>query len=362
MSLPVAPDHIELAWLRSCLESNGSSATGLQGFQFARIGTGLIGDSYRLTLEWATEPPLGAPQTLVVKMAASDPTSRATGIALRNYEREVRFYRDVAPTIAIRLAKCWAAEWDHHDGSFVLLLEDLSPGVTGDQIRGCSLEEAATVIDMAAAFHAAHWESPMLASFAEWVSTPADMERANQLGGLWTMAWPQFLSRHGSRLSETEKAVAERFGRSIVPWALDRQSPATLVHGDFRTDNMLFGRTDDDFWVVPVDWQTPGIGPGIGDVAYFLGASLVPDDRQRHEHTLVRRWFDGVVERGITGYPWEQCWTDYRRLAFGGAVMGVVASMLTPQTVRGDEMFLAMASRHLRQAIDNESVSLLAPI
>lgn len=362
MAIPTNPRDIDRAWLRSCLESNGMSAAGLEGFSYEPIGTGLIGDSYRLTLTWGNEAVHGAPVTLVAKMAASDPTSRATGIGLRNYEREVRFYREVAPVMPIRLAKCWAAEWTQSDGLFVLLLEDLSPAVVGDQIRGCSLSQAEAVVDMAAAFHASNWDGPALASFSSWMSTPADTERAHQLAGLWSMAWPQFLSRHDARLTDGEKATAERFGLSIAPWALARQSPATLVHGDFRTDNMLFGGSADEPWVVPVDWQTPGIGPGIGDVAYFLGASLLPDDRQRHEVQLVRRWFDGLVARGVTDYQWDNCWTEYRRLAFGGAVMGVVASMLTPQTERGDDMFFAMASRHLRQAIDNESVSLLPPL
>ena len=340
--------------------AGGIDASSLGSVTASRIGTGLIGDSYRFTLSWRGEAPTGAPATLVVKLPAEDATSRATGIGLRNYEREVRFYREIASTMGIRLARSWAAEWDEADGSFVLVLEDLAPAEVGDQLRGCTVNEADAVVDAAARMHAAHWNAPELVDYASWMSGPADEERAGQLALLWSFAWPQFVERHESRITAQARELGARFGALIGSWAQDRARPFTVVHGDFRTDNMLFGGTADRPTVVPVDWQTPAIGPGVGDVAYFIGASLLPDIRRAHEERLVRRWFDGLVSAGVRDYPWTTCWLDYRKMTFGGALMGVAASMLTPQTPRGDDMFFAMTSRHLDQAADLESAELLA--
>jgi hypothetical protein len=40
------------------------------------------------------------PASVVVKVAASDPTSRATGVGMSIYERsEVRFHRELAPRV-----------------------------------------------------------------------------------------------------------------------------------------------------------------------------------------------------------------------------------------------------------------------
>ncbi len=348
-----------MPWLASVLEAGGIDAVGLRSIDPTRIGTGLIGDSYRLTLSWAGAVRPGVPSTLVAKLPAEDATSRATGVGLRNYEREVRFYREIAPTMGIRLARSWAAEWDETDGLFVLVLEDLAPAQVGDQLRGCSVAEAEAVVDVAARMHAAHWDGPELTEYAEWMSGAADGERAGQLALLWSFAWPQFLERHAARLDPASLALAERFGSSIAAWVQDRPGPQTVVHGDFRTDNMLFGGVDDAPTVVPVDWQTPSIGPGAGDVAYFLGASLLPAVRREHEERLVRQWFDGLVSCGVRGYEWSTCWEDYRRMSFSGALMGVAASMLTPQTTRGDDMFFAMTSRHLQQVADLDAAALL---
>src|SRR5205085_1977177 len=55
----------------------------------------------------------------------------------------------------------------------------------------------------------------------------------------------------------------------------------------------------------------------------------------------------------------EHCWREYRRQAFGGVLMAIVASMLVQRTERGDEMFMAMLARHSQQALDLDSEALL---
>lgn len=356
---PSSPEALTVEWLRGVFAAEGIQSDALLDVTSLRIGTGLIGENYRLTLTWEGEPPPGAPSTLVAKLPASDPTSRATGVGLRNYEREVRFYREVASDVGIRVARSYATEWDSESGDFLLLLEDLSPGVVGDQLLGCTVAEAEVVIDVASAFHGSNWESTRLADFGTWMNGPADEERAGQTTVLWTMALPQFLERHQGKLTDDELSLAERFGPRLASWLLRRDAPLTVVHGDFRIDNMLFGSSGSVPWMVPVDWQTPALGPAVADVAYFLGASLMPEDRSANEERLVRRWWDGLPDHARSSYDWDRAWADYRSLCFSGVVMGVVASFLTPQTERGDAMFFAMASRHLRQALELDAESLL---
>jgi hypothetical protein len=39
----------------------------------------------------------------------------------------VSFYLEVAPTVDIRVARCYHAEWEQATGDFVLLMGDLAP-------------------------------------------------------------------------------------------------------------------------------------------------------------------------------------------------------------------------------------------
>ena len=61
---------------------------------------------------------------------------------LSNYAREVFFYADLSRTVDIQAPRCFAAEFDPDTHDFVLLMEDLAPGVQIDQMSECSTEQA----------------------------------------------------------------------------------------------------------------------------------------------------------------------------------------------------------------------------
>ncbi|MET0913584.1 MAG: hypothetical protein ABWZ68_09830, partial [Acidimicrobiales bacterium] len=84
------------------------------------------------------------------------------------------------------------------------------------------------------------------------------------------------------------------------------------------------------------------------------------EDRRAHEEALVGEYHAALVAAGIEGYAADRCWADYRAFSFAGFHMAVLASMIVERTDRGDAMFLAMAGRHGRQALDLDSESLLS--
>ena len=122
---------------------------------------------------------------------------------------------------------------------------------------------------------------------------------------------------------------------------------------------MIFAADTGFYPLAVVDWQTVGLGIGASDAAYFLGASLLVPDRRAYEHDLIGGYHEQLLSRGVGDYSREACWQDYRRQSFAGLVMAVVASMIVEQTERGDEMFLAMASRHAAHAVDLEAEEFL---
>ena len=91
-------------------------------------------------------------------------------------------------------------------------------------------------------------------------------------------------------------ALVDRLVPRLDRYLRSRPQPWTIVHGDFRADNLLFGGDR----VVVVDWQTVGLGPGPGDLSYLLGASLTPDDRRAQEAGLVDRYVPGSSRRAST--------------------------------------------------------------
>jgi hypothetical protein len=345
------PEDVNPAWLSDVLGVPVAEATP------ERIGTGQVGMSVRYTLSFATEPPDGTPRTVVAKLPSDDETSRATGVALRNYEREVRFYQDMVDTVDICTPHCFHAEWDEGSGDFTLVLEDLAPAEQGDQMRGCTVAEATLALEELAALHAPRWDDPSLAEL-EWLGR-RDEGTAAQLQGLYQMLWPGFLATYQPYLSSEQLELGERFGTVIGSWITAFSGPMTVTHGDYRLDNMMFATPAGGHPLAVVDWQSPGHGYAVSDLSYFLGAGLLPGERRAHEQALVAGYHASLRRRGVTDLSAGDLWHGYRLATFSGVIMAVVASMIVGHTERGEAMFAAMATRHLTHALDLDAIALV---
>ena len=342
----MTPEGLTDAWLSSVLNSDVCVR------ESHRIGDGLVGMNIRLELESDGS----VPASLIAKMPSPDPTSRATGIALRNYEREVCFYLEIAPTVDIRVARCHHAEWHSATGDFVLLMEDLAPAVQGNQITGCLPDQARTAVLELAKLHGPRWGDARLDGL-EWLSRRGTTD-GEQLGMLWSMFLPGFMSVYGIYLSPEATAVIERFGQRIVSWIGQRDPANTVTHGDYRLDNLMFAGPAGGSPVAAVDWQTPAHGRGITDVSYFLGAGVLPAQRREIERGLVDEYGQALADYGI-GVDGDQLWHQYRRDAYAGVVMSVIASQIVGSNDRSEAMFAAMATRHAQHVLDLESEALL---
>ncbi|MDQ1396301.1 MAG: hypothetical protein QOG64_1560 [Acidimicrobiaceae bacterium] len=344
------PEAVTAEWLTAALAASGHLDRGeVESFTAERVGTGLVGLNVRFSLRYRGDPG-GGPAAVVAKFPSPDDVSRATGIAMRNYEREVRFYREIAGTVGIRMPICYFAGIDMESGDFVLLLEDLAPANPGNQITGCTVAEAELALTELARLHGPRWDDASLDQI-DWLSRHTD-EGAEQLQALYQALWPMFIAKYGPSLSPAAIDLTERLGASLAAWLDAREAPFTVTHGDYRLDNMLFGTAAGGYPLAVVDWQTPGHGPGISDAAYFLGAGLLVDTRREYEEALVRGYHRSLLEQGVTGYPWSRCWDEYRRFAFSGVIMTVVASMVVAADDRGVAMFTAMGQRHTAAALD----------
>ncbi len=345
------PDEVTPEFLAGVL---GVSVTG---FTSAPVGTGQMGDSVRYRLDPVPDPSQ-APASVVVKFAAADEASRATGLALRGYEVEVRFYQEVARTVGMRTPVCHHAAVDPATGWFTLVLEDLAPALQGDQIAGCSLDEAALAVAELAQLHAPRWGDPALGQL-EWLdrnTSDATAFTTVLVQSLWT----GFADRYQDRLSTEELALGERVVMSLGDiYDQQKNGPQTVVHGDFRLDNLMFGTEEGGAPIAVVDWQTCVRGPALTDVGYFLGAGLQPKERAAVEVDLLRDYHARLIAGGVGGYGWDQLWQDYRGSTFAGLLMAIAASMIVERTPRGDDMFMAMATRHAAHIIDLEADRLL---
>lgn len=343
------PDDLSPAWLGSVL-----GVGDVASFTVEPIGTGQMSDSFRIGLTF-TQIEGAGPESVVLKVASSDATSRSTGVGLGAYEREIRFYREVAPKVDGPIPDCHLALYDAEEGWFTLLLADAAPAQQGDQITGCDPAEARLAITELAKIHASTWEDEGLET-KEWLNVPSLLNQE-----LLTHLLPGFFERYEDRVIPEHQAVCRRLAASLDGWLATRPRPFAIQHADYRLDNMLFGLPGSPQPLTVVDWQTVSFGPAMLDAAYLLAGSLVLEDRRAHEEELLRAYHEVLIAQGVEGFDWAACWEGYRHQTFHGVLMAVAASMLVVRTERGDDMFMTSLARGAQQVLDLDALDLLTP-
>ncbi|OMC02750.1 phosphotransferase [Mycobacterium sp. NS-7484] len=344
------PDDLTCEWLTAALGSGPVS-----GFSFERIGTGQMSECYRVTVSY-TEGAAG-PASVVLKVAATDPNSRQTGLAMGLYEREVRFYADIAPALAGGpVAPCYHAAFDPQTGAFDLLLGDAMPAVVGDEIRGATAEQATVALTELGRVHASVQDLAVVDE-AEWLNRDAPVNQA-LISGLYAA----FVERYAELITPEQREVCERLVDSFDAYLAEEgapQRPQGLVHGDYRLDNMLFGAEGADRALTVVDWQTVTKGPAFTDVAYFIGCALDVEQRRAHYDELLAAYHQALGPE--TTLTLGQVREGVRRASFFGVMMAIISSMLVERTERGDQMFMTLLDRHCSHVLDTNALDILAP-
>ena len=238
-----------------------------------------MADTVRFALTY--DAPGAGPASVVGKFASEDEQSHNTGRMMRAYEVEVRFYAEVAPRVPARMPRLLFAAFDPAESWFTLLLEDLDDAAQGDEIAGCGPDVAAAALGQLAALHAACWEDPDLAGNG-WLDRSSPESDEFTLA-LVTGLFPGFLERYGDQLADPHRALLEAFIPRLVTFLARPRGPRTLVHADFRLDNLLF--TPDRPEPAVVDFQTVNWACGAYDVAYFVGGSMEPEVRRGRRRT-----------------------------------------------------------------------------
>lgn len=178
--------------------------------------------------------------------------------ALGMFVAEVRFYREVAPVVGVRVPACRRA--DHDEAGTRLELEDLSQWRPGAAPAG-----AARVLrglhDRWTGVAASRWP---------WLRPPgAAVELVSEL---FVNRWAELAVR--ADMTAPVRRLGERLAERGVAWAEQQAAtagPSTLTHGDAALRNM---RTGPDGTIALLDWEDVSAAPGVTDLAWLLVSSV----------------------------------------------------------------------------------------
>lgn len=347
--IPTSAEEITCAWLASVFERQGF-ASRPSDITVAPIGTGQMASSVRVEISATGASDL--PASVAVKFASPDPNSLNAG-AQGAYLKEVRFYQQFAELLPVATPGCLWADINTESHQFVLVLEDMRPAQQGDQIAGSTVEQALVSARTIAGLHARYWNDERLFDH-EWLTAPRAerIESYAQVKAVVSLFTPGFIDRYRNRLTAHQVGLLNWFAENVDSWLEADGGRFGLLHGDHRLDNLLYNPNNSDQPVTVVDWQTIGVRNPVGDVSYLLGTGLDPSDRRSAEHDLVAAYHAELLRFGVSDYSLDQCFDDYRSQTPHALLLTVLGSMMTGQTARGDDMFMAMLTRSSQQMID----------
>ena len=307
---PKCIEEVTPAWmtrtLRQAIGSDDLTVGRIEIESLGGEGRGFLSGVARVALGYETRV-AGAPETVVVKLPTTEAGGREVAMTNDAYMRELRFYQDIAPHSAVRVPRCYLSSLDPAEGDYLLVMEDAKDWIAGDQVTGLSLANAEAALRMIARFHARWWDLPPTAELG-WV--PREISQSFRF---FIERWPGFCDRHGDAISLNARQTGDRMVDSTEALAtLIAASRHTLVHGDFRADNLMFGGPQVDDHVMVLDWQWLSRSIGAYDVARLVCGSLPTQLGHGHHRQLLGAWHRELVNCGVGGYSLDQAWRDYQ--------------------------------------------------
>ena len=342
--IPISLEEVTPAWLTQALTQSGVlKNNSVSAISPELIGeeTGFMGILARLKVEYE-KPEKTAPATMVVKIPTQLKKNKMLAEAFMNFERENHCYSGFIDAYNMRTPACYFSDMDpgfsekqldkfyhrygslpkgllllyfiyiglrnvRHNRRYILLLEDFGDFEYIDQRSGCSFEDAKLAMKGLGKGQASFWKSPQLDKF--WLRDHGKM--SNMLNLFSEMGIKNIKKNFEGEFGQKELEVLDWLKNNaakVDAYSLNR--PHTLMHADFRLDNMFFDRQKNE--VALVDWQTCCPGMGTKDAAYFMlhGGSQPFTAEQVGE--LVKIYYQALVENGVKDYSYEECLDDFK--------------------------------------------------
>jgi hypothetical protein len=329
--IPQTPEGLTAEWFTHALAPHAGGAH-VRTVITDVIGTdvGFAGEVYRCHLAWeGGGVDSGPPASVIVKVPSQRPENRATVEAVNAYEREILVYRELGDDLGLPMPThlysdftpnptswleplmrflfdrlpMWALVWlvgralsiaGRSKRRYVLVLEDVTDARPPSQSVGGSVDDARHALTALARLHATNWMRHDLIANHPFIQPTNQVPRLRQ--ATYRRNRAEFLSTFAdsltpevvARLDDVQITLSSRLHHlASEPW--------TVLHGDFRLDNLLF-RPDGD--LVVIDPQLIGWGRPAVDVAYFLSTALTPENAPE-EMALLRHYHQELVGAGV---------------------------------------------------------------
>lgn len=338
---PMHVEEITPQWITHALREGGvlkeASVKSIEK-KILGEGKGFLSSVVQVKIEYDFEEK-DAPVSVVVKIEPEEGGFKDFGDEMNAFQREIRFYREIADTVPIRLPKLYYAV--DQPPAYSMVMEDLSHFIPGDQVVGMHEQQVIKTVEEIARLQARYWNNEALEKIA-W------MPDFNDISWDYIEKWPSFVEHYGYCLDDSGLELGEKLGH-FLDWKKDKilKRPRTIVHFDLREDNLMFPPPGEEGAILILDWQLTIKNIGAFDVFRLMGGSEIPKERKGHQFQILKVWHDTLLQEGISNYTWEDAIYDFR--------LGALAFLCTPVHFHTEIIGIKGRTQKLAEAIFTRS-------
>ena len=321
-------DQIDAEWLQAVFGEAGRDIPTIGNVRSEPIGAGNTGTTVKTVIEYAV-PDTDAPRSVVCKFHPEDPIkaelTRHHGVFL--VEEGVQ--KLLAEHSEAAIPECYFVAVNDDGGQFNLVCEDLSVRCKlGDQIAGCSIDEARAAIIELAKLHRQFWNQPRLNEL-QWMRPRMPFPpNAFELLDEWLK----------TLLTEEQHDIVRIATPRIHDWLALTPDNQTLIHVDCRVDNVLFDHDHSPGNAAGtaklpqaylIDFALVSVGDAVADVAYLLTSSLSSEDRLASELDLLEV-HTREIARKDSAWTIKKATRSYRDNIVSSLYLTMMAAMQMP--------------------------------
>ena len=292
--------------------------------------------------------------TLFLKLRAPIEGMHAVALRYKMYEKEVRFYKELAAQMAVRTPKVYYADYDPATENVALLMEFLEGWHSPDQITGASHNQTLAAIRQLAAINAPYWNRTQDLPWLPTTQTDYMQQMIQDIQACRDI----FFERFGDALPISKSD----FYRIIDSWPaiLDGLSEGnlTLTHYDYRVENMFF--SSDESAVAVIDWQLIGAIRAGWDLAYLLGTNIPTEQRRANEQQYIDLYVERMRDQGVN-YSAAELRQDMKWSLLGLCSIAVIGGAnFDASNARSFKLFKVISIRLFDAIADHEALTIIS--
>jgi HAD superfamily hydrolase (TIGR01509 family) len=226
------------------------------------------------------------------------------------YEREYYFYETISKYVNVGIPKFYGLVKSPSFRNMGILLENLNPTChLALNLNKESVNVSLTVIDACAKLHAKFWNKDLCSAFP-FLKKNNDSLFQPSWGNYVSDQWPAFKSRWSFLLTQEQLQFCENIVSdfSNIQNSLSNNN-LTLVHGDVKSGNIFYRKTDNEPFFL--DWQYVAIGKGVQDLVFFMIESFDIHIMKKYFLLFKQYYYIKLLENGVNEYSIDEYEKDF---------------------------------------------------